>query len=76
MGSGEDIDRLCEEEGLPGALKTPYPHSDPSKGVFCSRTLNLRSIQVIWRNPKNDSAAFLSVCSSYAARFHKMIGVR
>jgi len=46
IDSDADIDRLCEEKGLPSALKTPYPFSDPTKGVFCSRTLNLRSIQV------------------------------
>jgi hypothetical protein len=47
MGSDADLVALVEAEGLPQALHTPYPRGDPTRGVFCSRTLNLGSIQVI-----------------------------
>ena len=45
--SDADVEELLRVEGLPSALRTPYPFADPTRGVFCSRTLNMRSIQVI-----------------------------
>lgn len=46
LSTEDDMLKLIEEESLPDALQTPYPFADPTKGVFCSRTLNLKSIQV------------------------------
>eukprot|EP00614_Pseudopedinella_elastica_P016320 CAMPEP_0172645748 /NCGR_PEP_ID=MMETSP1068-20121228/239888_1 /TAXON_ID=35684 /ORGANISM="Pseudopedinella elastica, Strain CCMP716" /LENGTH=794 /DNA_ID=CAMNT_0013459993 /DNA_START=133 /DNA_END=2517 /DNA_ORIENTATION=- len=47
MSSDEDVEALMRESGFPDALRTPYPNGDPTMGVFCSRTLNLRNIEVV-----------------------------
>jgi hypothetical protein len=50
--SAADVAALVAVEGLPAALGTCYPDGDPTRGVFCSRALNLESIKV---KTENDS---------------------
>lgn len=43
----DEISGLLQDEAFSAHMHTPYPDGDPTRGVYCSRTINVRAIKVI-----------------------------